>query len=91
MIRSDKQQRTQVALPASMLRIINELTAAALVYGMDKASGDSTIAAYDLGGGTFDISVIEIADVDGEKQPKCVNQWRYFLAVKTSTCESLST
>ena len=49
-------------------RIINEPTAAALAYGMDKASGDSTIAVYDLGGGTFDISVIEIADVDGEKQ-----------------------
>jgi molecular chaperone DnaK len=49
-------------------RIINEPTAAALAYGMDKATGDSTIAVYDLGGGTFDISVIEIADVDGEKQ-----------------------
>ncbi len=49
-------------------RIINEPTAAALAYGMDKAQGDSTIAVYDLGGGTFDISIIEIADVDGEKQ-----------------------
>ena len=49
-------------------RIINEPTAAALAYGMDKAKGDSTIAVYDLGGGTFDISIIEIADVDGEKQ-----------------------
>ncbi len=49
-------------------RIINEPTAAALAYGMDKATGDSTIAVYDLGGGTFDISIIEIADVDGEKQ-----------------------
>ena len=49
-------------------RIINEPTAAALAYGMDKAVGDSTIAVYDLGGGTFDISIIEIADVDGEKQ-----------------------
>ncbi|MBV1879948.1 MAG: molecular chaperone DnaK [Pseudomonadales bacterium] len=49
-------------------RIINEPTAAALAYGMDKAKGDSTIAVYDLGGGTFDISVIEIADVDGETQ-----------------------
>ncbi len=49
-------------------RIINEPTAAALAYGMDKSQGDSTIAVYDLGGGTFDISVIEIADVDGEKQ-----------------------
>jgi molecular chaperone DnaK len=49
-------------------RIINEPTAAALAYGMDKAVGDSTIAVFDLGGGTFDISIIEIADVDGEKQ-----------------------
>ncbi len=49
-------------------RIINEPTAAALAYGVDKASGDSTLAVYDLGGGTFDISIIEIADVDGEKQ-----------------------
>ena len=49
-------------------RIINEPTAAALAYGMDKAIGDSTIAVYDLGGGTFDISIIQIADVDGEKQ-----------------------
>ncbi len=49
-------------------RIINEPTAAALAYGMDKQTGDSKIAVYDLGGGTFDISIIEIADVDGEKQ-----------------------
>lgn len=49
-------------------RIINEPTAAALAYGLDKNAGDSTIAVYDLGGGTFDISIIEIADVDGEKQ-----------------------
>lgn len=49
-------------------RIINEPTAAALAYGMDKAQGDRTIAVYDLGGGTFDISVIEIAEVDGEHQ-----------------------
>ncbi len=47
-------------------RIINEPTAAALAYGMDKERGDRTIAVYDLGGGTFDISVIEIAEVDGE-------------------------
>ncbi len=47
-------------------RIINEPTAAALAYGMDKRTGDSTIAVYDLGGGTFDISVIEIAETDGE-------------------------
>ena len=49
-------------------RIINEPTAAALAYGMDKASGDHTIAVYDLGGGTFDISIIEVAEVDGEHQ-----------------------
>ncbi len=49
-------------------RIINEPTAAALAYGMDKAKGDHTVAVYDLGGGTFDISVIEIAEVDGEHQ-----------------------
>ena len=47
-------------------RIINEPTAAALAYGMDKKAGDSTVAVYDLGGGTFDISVIEIAETDGE-------------------------
>ena len=47
-------------------RIINEPTAAALAYGMDKNAGDSTIAVYDLGGGTFDISIIEIAETDGE-------------------------
>ena len=49
-------------------RIINEPTAAALAYGLDKKSGDRTVAVYDLGGGTFDISIIEIADVDGEHQ-----------------------
>ena len=49
-------------------RIINEPTAAALAYGIDKTTGDSVVAVYDLGGGTFDISIIEIADVDGEKQ-----------------------
>ena len=49
-------------------RIINEPTAAALAYGMDKSRGDKTIAVYDLGGGTFDISIIEVADVDGETQ-----------------------
>ena len=49
-------------------RIINEPTAAALAYGMDKEGGDRTIAVYDLGGGTFDISIIEVADVDGDKQ-----------------------
>jgi len=49
-------------------RIINEPTAAALAYGLDKKGADRKIAVYDLGGGTFDISIIEIADVDGEKQ-----------------------
>jgi len=50
-------------------RIINEPTAAALAFGMDKGGkGDRKIAVYDLGGGTFDISIIEIADVDGEMQ-----------------------
>jgi molecular chaperone DnaK len=49
-------------------RIINEPTAAALAYGLDHTKGDKTIAVYDLGGGTFDISIIEIADVDGETQ-----------------------
>src|SRR5690625_227733 len=49
-------------------RIINEPTAAALAYGMDKAKGDHVVAVYDLGGGTFDISIIEIAEVDGEHQ-----------------------
>src|SRR5690606_3293828 len=49
-------------------RIINEPTAAALAYGLDKKAGDSVIAVYDLGGGTFDISIIEIADIDGEHQ-----------------------
>jgi molecular chaperone DnaK len=49
-------------------RIINEPTAAALAYGMDKQGGDRKIAVYDLGGGTFDVSIIEIADVDGERQ-----------------------
>ena len=49
-------------------RIINEPTAAALAYGLDKNKGDSTIAVYDLGGGTFDISIIEISDVEGEHQ-----------------------
>ena len=49
-------------------RIINEPTAAALAYGMDKSEGDRTVAVYDLGGGTFDISIIEIAEVDGEHQ-----------------------
>jgi molecular chaperone DnaK len=49
-------------------RIINEPTAASLAYGMEKNAGDQTIAVYDLGGGTFDVSIIEIVDVDGDKQ-----------------------
>jgi len=49
-------------------RIINEPTAAALAYGLDKKRGDSKVAVYDLGGGTFDVSIIEIAEVDGEHQ-----------------------
>ena len=49
-------------------RIINEPTAAALAYGMDKQRGDTKIAVYDLGGGTFDVSIIEIAEIDGEHQ-----------------------
>src|SRR4051812_15313980 len=49
-------------------RIINEPTAAALAFGMDKQEGDRKIAVYDLGGGTFDISIIEIAEIDGEHQ-----------------------
>ena len=49
-------------------RIINEPTAAALAFGMDKRTGDQKIAVYDLGGGTFDISIIELAEIDGEKQ-----------------------
>ena len=48
-------------------RIINEPTAAALAYGIDKATGDKKIAVYDLGGGTFDVSIIEMEDIDGEK------------------------
>jgi molecular chaperone DnaK len=49
-------------------RIINEPTAAALAYGMDKKRGDQKIAVYDLGGGTFDVSIIEIAEIEGEHQ-----------------------
>jgi molecular chaperone DnaK len=52
----------------NVLRIINEPTAAALAYGMDKKRGDKKIAVFDLGGGTFDVSIIEIAEVDGEHQ-----------------------
>ena len=48
-------------------RIINEPTAAALAYGVDKTTGDKKVAVYDLGGGTFDVSIIEMEDIDGEK------------------------
>lgn len=66
-------------------RIINEPTAAALAYGLDKEVGNRTIAVYDLGGGTFDISIIEIDEVDGEKplkfwRPTVIPTW----AAKTS-------
>jgi len=55
-------------------RIINEPTAAALAFGMDKKEGDRKVAVYDLGGGTFDISIIEIADIDGEHQVEVLSQ-----------------
>ena len=51
-----------------VLRIINEPTAASLAYGIDKKGGDKKVAVYDLGGGTFDVSILEISDIDGEKQ-----------------------
>lgn len=51
-----------------VLRIINEPTAASLAYGIDKKGNDKKVAVYDLGGGTFDVSILEIADIDGEKQ-----------------------
>ena len=50
------------------VHVINEPTAAALAYGLDKKRGDRKIATYDLGGGTFDISIIEISDIDGDHQ-----------------------
>ena len=67
----DQRQATKDAGKIAGLdvkRIINEPTAAALAYGMDKKGGDKTVAVYDLGGGTFDVSIIEIADVDGDQQ-----------------------
>ena len=54
-----------------MKRIINEPTAAALAFGLDKKEGDRKIAVYDLGGGTFDISIIEIADVEASTSSRC--------------------
>jgi molecular chaperone DnaK len=62
------QGRRQASPGLDVKRIINEPTAAALAYGLDKKGGDRKIAVYDLGGGTFDVSIIEIANVDGEKQ-----------------------
>ena len=69
MIHSVKQQKTRGKIAGlEVKRIINEPTAAALAYGMDKNRGDRKVAVYDLGGGTFDVSIIEIADIDGEHQ-----------------------
>jgi len=59
-------------------RIINEPTASALAFGMDKKEGDRKIAVYDLGGGTFDISIIEIAEVEGDTSSRCCRQRRHF-------------
>ena len=70
-------------------RIINEPTAAALAYGVDKKRGDQKIAVYDLGGGTFDISIIEIADVDGDHQFEVLSTRSW--AEKTSICGSSTT
>ena len=69
-------------------RIINEPTAAALAYGLDKKGADRKIAVYDLGGGTFDLSIIEIADVDGEKAVRSAGPPTAtpFSVVKTSIC-----
>ena len=66
---SARQPRTPASIAGlDVKRIINEPTAAALAYGLDKEGGDRKIAVYDLGGGTFDVSIIEIAHIDGEKQ-----------------------
>ena len=68
-------------------RIINEPTAAALAYGMDKAKGDHTVAVYDLGGGTFDISIIEIAESTASTSSRCCPPTvTPSSVVKTSTC-----
>ena len=64
----DRPLRCRKIAGLEVKRIINEPTAAALAYGLDKGKGDSVIAVYDLGGGTFDISIIEISEVDGEHQ-----------------------
>ena len=71
LFRSSQRQATKDAgriAGLNVKRIINEPTAAALAYGLDKSGGDRKIAVYDLGGGTFDVSIIEIAEVDGERQ-----------------------
>jgi len=71
MIHNVKRQATKDAGKIAGLevkRIINEPTAAALAFGMDKKEGDRTVAVYDLGGGTFDVSIIEIAEIDGDHQ-----------------------
>ena len=60
--------KKDAALAFNLLRLINEPTAAALAFGMDKKEGDRKIAVYDLGGGTFDVSIIEISSIDGEHQ-----------------------
>ena len=80
MIHKDKQPKMLARLLALRLkRIINEPTAAALAYGLDKHKGDSVVAVYDLGGGTFDISIIEISEVDGEHQFEVsIYKWRHF-------------
>jgi molecular chaperone DnaK len=73
-------------------RIINEPTAAALAYGMDKKGGDRKVRVYDLGGGTFDVSIIEIASVDGEMQVEVLaTNGDTFLGGETSTSASSTT
>ena len=75
-----------------VLRIINEPTAAALAYGIDKKGKDRKIAVYDLGGGTFDISILEIADVDGERRSRsCPRPATPSSAARTSTAASSTT
>ena len=71
-----------------VLRIINEPTAAALAYGLDKASGSKNVAVYDLGGGTFDISILEI---DSDVFAVRATNGDTFLGARISTCESLTT
>src|SRR5690606_2105849 len=65
---NDAQRQASKVAGLEVKRIINEPTAAALAFGMDKKEGDRKIAVYDLGGGTFDVSIIEIADLDGDQQ-----------------------